>query len=156
MTENPNENQPMTKEQLEEALTPKPETNEDQPAQEEQLPTEELTEEEKLLQASAELEAATVAMSIDFENLKPNSVLVIKMPAQNPMYHARLRAAIVQGILQPRMELLKEKKLGVLFMTTDDSIELLSEEDMNKAGWVKKEPSLIIKPGESGGTLPPQ
>jgi hypothetical protein len=62
------------------------------------------------------------------------------------MYFTRIHAAIVQGILMPRQEILKDKKIGVLFMTTEDSIELLSEEDMNKAGWVKKDKPLIINP----------
>jgi len=104
------------------------------------------TEEDLALAGAAELEAASLAMTIDFENTKPNSVLVIKIPADNPMYHARIHAAIIQGILNPRIEILKEKKLGVLFMTTEDEIELLSEEDMNKAGWVKKDKSSIISP----------
>ena len=109
-------------------------------------PTPELSDAEKIDQAAAELEAATLSTTIDFENIKPNSVLVIKIPAANPGYHARVHAAIVQGILNPRIEILKEKKLGVLFMTTEDEIELLSEEDMNKAGWVKKDKSSIISP----------
>lgn len=105
-----------------------------------------MDEEDSLLLASAELEAQTVATTIDFEGLKPDSVIVVKIPPQNPRYHAMMHSAIVRGVLQPRVELLKGKRIGVLFMTTEDSLEVLTEEDMNRAGWVKKEPSRIIIP----------
>jgi len=102
--------------------------------------------EEMAMEAAASLEAATLALTIDFEGLKPNSVLVVKIPADSPEYHARIYHAITQGVLMPRMDLLKDKKVGVLFMTTEDTIELLSEDDMAKAGWERKEKNRIITP----------
>jgi len=84
-------------------------------------------------------EAAHLALVLNFEKVAPNSVLVVKIPADNPVYLNRLQRAIVDGVIGPRIDLLKEKKLGVLFMTTQDSIEVLTEEDMNKAGWYRRE-----------------
>lgn len=84
--------------------------------------------------------------TLDFESLKPNSVLVIKLNPNNPMAAARMQQGIVAIVLAPRNEVLKSKKITVLFMSFEDDISSLDEQEMEQAGWHKKEKSLIIKP----------
>jgi hypothetical protein len=83
---------------------------------------------------------------IDFETLGNNSVLTVKIGFDDPVYSAKLQYAIVKQVLEPRAETLKAKKTTVLFMAAADDISVISEEDMNKAGWEKKEKSRIIIP----------
>lgn len=81
---------------------------------------------------------------IDFDNLAPNSVIVLKIGGD--MGHKmRMHQAFVR-FAQSKSNLFEEKKLTVLFLEPEDSLEVLTEEDMDKAGWQKKEKSLIIRP----------
>jgi len=84
--------------------------------------------------------------TIDMDAIKPNSVMVIKISPKNPYQAAGLQKGIIEMVLTPRAETLKDKKLTVLFMATEDSIELISPEEMEDAGWVKKDKPLIINP----------
>ena len=81
---------------------------------------------------------------IDFDNLAPNSVIVLKIGGDTG-HKMRMHQAFVRFI-NSKGNLFKEKKFTVLFLEPDDSLEVLTEEDMDKAGWQKKEKSLIIKP----------
>ena len=81
---------------------------------------------------------------IDFDNLVPNSVIVLKIGGDTG-HKMRMHQAFVRFI-NSKGDLFKEKKFTVLFLEPEDSLEVLTEEDMNKAGWQKKEKSLIIKP----------
>lgn len=84
---------------------------------------------------------------IDFNNLSPNSVIVLKIGGDTGhklrMHHALMR------FIQSKGELFKEKHLTILFLEPGDELEVLTEKDMEKAGWTKKEKSLIIKPDEA-------
>jgi len=84
--------------------------------------------------------------TLDLDNVKPNSVLIVKLSGNDSMHAQRMQQGIISMVLAPRAEKLKDKKLTVLFMASDDNIELISEEDMNEAGWQKKEKSIIIEP----------
>lgn len=81
---------------------------------------------------------------LDVDKLGNNSVVTIKIGSDDPIYGAKLQMAIVKQVLEPRVEKLKEKRITVLFMAKDDSIESISQEDMEKSGWVKKDKSRII------------
>ncbi len=84
--------------------------------------------------------------TIDLEGAPVNSVMVVKLNPEDQMYAHNLQMGIIRQVLEPRMELLKEKHLTVLFMGSNDDISILTEEDMGRAGWVKKEQSRIITP----------
>lgn len=100
-------------------------------------PTEELKPEQR---------EDTVVMSSPFcwDELKPHSLLLIKLDGSNPMRFAQLQHALVTSLLEPRMPMLKEKKISVVFMGSEDDISTLDETEMNRLGWFKKEKTLII------------
>ena len=116
--------------------------------QNEQTPQAPPQEQDLKVELTPTEEAAIIQFGgvIDLENVPKNAVLTVKLSTADHLYANNLQMGIIERVLKPRMELLKEKKLTVLFMAADDDISLLSEEDMGRAGWVKKEPSLIIKP----------
>ena len=82
--------------------------------------------------------------SIDFQNIKQNSVIIIKIGIDDPVYTNKLQYGVIEQVLKPRIELLKSKKLTVLFMSALDNIENIEPEQMEQAGWVKKDKPLII------------
>jgi hypothetical protein len=82
--------------------------------------------------------------TLDLEAAPKNSVLIVKIGTNDHLYANNLQMGIIQRVLNPRVEILRDKRLTVLFMAREDDITLLTEEDMEKAGWVKKEPNRII------------
>lgn len=84
---------------------------------------------------------------LDFDNLQKNSVILIKLNVQDPMRVHMMQKAIAKQVLEPRVEKLKNNRICVLFMQSDDDISVMSEEEMGQAGWEKKEKSRIIIPG---------
>lgn len=82
--------------------------------------------------------------TLDINNLSENSVLMIKVNVDDPQYAHHFQMGVVRHVLEPRFELLKQKKVTVLFMSDKDDISVISEVDMNKSGWTKKEPNRII------------
>ena len=82
--------------------------------------------------------------SIDFDNIPQNAVVLIKLNVDNPMRVQMMQQVIARQVLQPRIEKLKEKKVCILFMQAEDDISVMTEEEMNQAGWEKKEKSRII------------
>lgn len=80
----------------------------------------------------------------DFDNLPQNAVLLIKLSVDDPMYINMMQRAIAKQVLEPRIEKLKEKRTCILFMQSGDDISVMTEEEMNQAGWEKKEKSRII------------
>ena len=83
---------------------------------------------------------------LDLDNVKPNSVLMIKVNSEEPSYAYKFQVGVVKHVLEPRFSALKEKKVTVLFLSDKDDISVLTESDMEKAGWYKKEKTLIINP----------
>jgi len=81
---------------------------------------------------------------IDFDNLPKNAVVLIKLNVQDPMRVQMMQRAIAKQVLEPRAEKLKANRTCILFMQSDDDISIMTEEDMNKAGWEKKDKKLII------------
>jgi len=84
--------------------------------------------------------------TLDIENIPQNAVLTIKVNVDDPQYAHHFQMGVVRHVLEPRFETLKDKKITVLFMSHKDDLSILTEEDMAKSGWVKKEPSRIIIP----------
>jgi hypothetical protein len=85
--------------------------------------------------------------SLDFNALPEGAVIVVKIGIDDPAYGQQMQMRIVRQILEPRVEILKEKKVAVLFMSTDDDIKVLTEEDLNAIGYTRKDRSRIIIPG---------
>jgi len=81
---------------------------------------------------------------VDFDNLPKNAVVLIKLNVQDPMRVQMMQRAIAKQVLEPRAEKLKANRTCILFMQSDDDISIMTEEDMNKAGWEKKDKKLII------------
>jgi hypothetical protein len=95
------------------------------------------------------VELANWGKSIDFDNITKNSVVVIKINSDNPYYMQGMQQAIARQVLSPRAEKLKANSVCVLFMQAGDDLSVMSEEEMNQAGWEKKQKSLIVIPGRS-------
>lgn len=83
---------------------------------------------------------------LDFDNVKENSVVLIKVCVDDPFHLQMMQNVIVKQVLNPRIEKLKEKKVCVLFMRAGDDISIMDEDDMSRAGWTKTNKSLIINP----------
>lgn len=81
---------------------------------------------------------------IDFNATAEGSVIVLKVGG-DPLHKMRMHQAFVRFI-NARKELFKQKKFTVLFIEPGEDLSVLSEEDMEKAGWQRKEKSLIINP----------
>ena len=103
-------------------------------------PVPELTAEEK------ELDAKVIQVDnvIDFENLKEGSVVVLKVGGD--MVHKQMVHQAFARFVSKRIEKIKDKKMTILFLDPGDDLDVLTEEDMNKAGWTRKDKSLIINP----------
>ena len=82
--------------------------------------------------------------TIDIDNIPQNSVVLIKLNVDDPMRVNIMQRIIAKQVLEPRIEKLKEKRVCILFMSADDDISIMTEADMESAGWEKKEKSRII------------
>lgn len=82
---------------------------------------------------------------INVDEIKPNTILVIKVDVENPMQKS-LVAPVFGQLLKSHAEKLKAKNVTVILMTQKESMDLITEEEMNAGGWFKKEKSLIINP----------
>lgn len=85
-----------------------------------------------------------IADVIGLENLNQNTVIVLKLGGDEG-HKIRMHRAFIQ-FLAGRGDILKKKKITVLFLNDGDGLEILKEEEMNRAGWYKKESSRIITP----------
>lgn len=82
--------------------------------------------------------------SYDFDNLPQNSVVLIKLNISDPMRVNMMQRIIAKQVLEPKIEVLKKNRICILFMQAEDDIQVMTEEDMSKAGWEKKEKKRII------------
>lgn len=82
---------------------------------------------------------------LNVDDIKPNSILIINVDVESPV-HKMAVAPVFSKLLAPYANTLREKKVTVMLMTLNESINTITEEEMNRAGWHKKEESLIIKP----------
>jgi len=84
---------------------------------------------------------------INIDDLKANSLLIITINADSPTEKMAVAPTFAK-LLAPYATELRSKRVTVILMTTNESIEVIPETDMNKCGWFKKEKSLIISPHE--------
>jgi hypothetical protein len=83
--------------------------------------------------------------TINIDDIKPNSILVINIDVDNPIQKMAV-APVFSKLLAPYATKLREKGVTVMLMTLHENINLISEEEMANAGWEKKAKSLIINP----------
>ena len=84
-------------------------------------------------------------VSINVDKIKPNTILVITINVNAPAQKMAV-APVFWKLLAPYAAKLREKSVTLMLMTIGENINLISEEEMNAAGWFKKEKSLIINP----------
>ena len=82
---------------------------------------------------------------LNIDEIRPNSVLIINIDVESPEEKMAV-APVFSRLLAPYTPLLREKRVTVMLMTSNENINVINEEDMNAAGWFKKEKSLIINP----------
>ena len=87
----------------------------------------------------------TKAVTLNMDDIKPNSILVINIDVENPIQKMAV-APVFSKLLAPYAAKLREKGVTVMLMTLNENINIISEEEMNAAGWEKKGKSLIINP----------
>lgn len=80
----------------------------------------------------------------DFDNIPKNAVVLIKLNVEDPMRVQMMQRVIAKQVLEPRIEILKQNRVCILFMQAGDDISVMTEEEMGKAGWEKKEKQRII------------
>jgi len=85
--------------------------------------------------------------TININDIKPNSVLIISINVDSPIEKMAV-APVFSKLLAPYAAELRSKKITVMLMTTKENIEVIPESEMNRCGWEKKEKSLIISPYE--------
>lgn len=83
--------------------------------------------------------------SICINDIKPNTMMIIHVNAPTQVQKIKFYETL-QSLLSPFKEILKEKKVTVVVMGITETIEMIPEDQMNNAGWFKKEASLIINP----------
>jgi hypothetical protein len=84
---------------------------------------------------------------IDIDAITPNSILVIKVDVPSPV-HKTAVIPVFHKLLAPHSFKLREKNVTVMLMTSAETIEVVSEKEMNDAGWEKKAKSLILTPNK--------
>jgi hypothetical protein len=82
---------------------------------------------------------------INIDDIKPNSILLIKIDVETPIQKMAVAPAFSK-LISPHGPKLREKNVTVMLMTSKETIEVVSEDEMNAAGWERKAKSLIINP----------
>ncbi len=83
--------------------------------------------------------------TINIDEIRPNTILCINVDVDSPVQKMAV-APVFSKLLAPYAPKLREKGVTVMLMSLHENINLISEEEMNKAGWEKKAKSLIINP----------
>ena len=90
-----------------------------------------------------EVPNATGLQVINFDELKKNSVIVIKINPEGMQQRIAATQQIAMA-LKPFRQQITEKSLAFIVMSTEESFDVLDEEQMNQLGWEKKEKNRII------------
>ena len=72
------------------------------------------------------------------EELPENCFLVIRVDVAGPMEKMAASSEIARGLAR-YSHILQEKRATVMVMTPKEGLSVLTEEEMNTAGWVRKE-----------------
>ena len=90
-----------------------------------------------------EVPESTAIQVINFDELKANSVIVIKINPEGMQQRIAATQQIAMA-LKPFREQILAKSLAFLIMSTKESFDVIDEEQMKQIGWEKKEKSRII------------
>ena len=88
---------------------------------------------------------ASKVQTINIDEIKPHSILIINVEVENPIQKMAIAPTFAK-LLAPYGPTLKEKGVTIMLMSLHENINVVSEEEMNAAGWEKKEKSPIINP----------
>lgn len=75
---------------------------------------------------------------LDLNEIPDNSIIVIKVDVAGPM-EKFIAAKGMYKTLYAHRYLLSGKRISVLTLTPKESIEVVTEEDMNNVGWYRKQ-----------------
>ncbi len=89
--------------------------------------------------------SAEKILTINIDDIKPNTILCITVKVANPIEKMQM-APMLSKLFSPFASKLREKGVTVMIMSQNESIDLITEEEMNAAGWEKKAKTLIINP----------
>lgn len=93
----------------------------------------------------ADLPEATGVVTINIDDLKENSVVIIKINPEGMQQRVAATQQIAMA-LRPLRDSIQRKNLAFIVMSTAETMEVLNPEQMEALGWVKKEESRIIIP----------
>ncbi|HQI44905.1 MAG TPA: hypothetical protein PLC59_02370 [Bacteroidales bacterium] len=88
------------------------------------------------------------AVTVNIDDIKPNSVLIINIDVENPLQKMAIMPTFSK-LFSSHAAKLREKNVTIMIMTIHENINVVSEEEMNAAGWERKDKSLIINPFNS-------
>lgn len=74
---------------------------------------------------------------LDMDTLPQNSFLVIRVDVAGPMEKMAASTDIARG-LQRYQKIFREKNVTILVMTPEENLDILTEVEMNQAGWFRK------------------
>ena len=72
------------------------------------------------------------------EELPKNSFLIIRVDVPGPMEKMAAATEISKGLARYE-HIFREKRVTIMVMTPKESLSILTEGEMNQAGWVRKE-----------------
>lgn len=72
------------------------------------------------------------------DDIPKNSFLIIRVDVAGPMEKNLAAKGIVPELMKYK-SVLQEKLITLMIMTPKENLEVLTEEEMNQAGWFKKE-----------------
>ena len=90
-----------------------------------------------------EIPNATGLQVINFDELKPYSVIIIKINPEGMQQRIAATQQIAMA-LKPFRRQIEDKNHAFIIMATTESFDVIDEEQMNKLGWEKKEKNRII------------
>lgn len=95
---------------------------------------------------TANVLGAVGTITINFDEIKPNSLLVIKVNPETPQQRAMVTQQIAMA-LKPLRDIIRGKNLALVVMGLDESIEMVDEAQMAAIGWQRKGSSGLMLPG---------
>lgn len=72
------------------------------------------------------------------DEIPDNSFVLLKVDVAGPMEKNQAADGLV-GILDQYQDIFIKKKLTLMILTPKESLEVLTEAEMNQAGWFKKD-----------------
>lgn len=71
------------------------------------------------------------------DDIPKNSFLIIRVDVAGPMEKNLAAKGIIPELMKYKL-MFREKNITLMIMTPKEGLEVLTEEEMNQAGWIKK------------------